>query len=74
MANHLAYWASSSVTKEKSFITLTPGVNLIKRFIRHFHFSQILQPTQVEPLTVPTSGIPENNKQTLKTIVASKYL
>jgi hypothetical protein len=24
MANPLAYWASSSVTKEKSFITLTP--------------------------------------------------
>ncbi len=25
MANALAYWASLSVTKEKSFITLTPG-------------------------------------------------
>jgi hypothetical protein len=23
--NSLAYWASSSVTKEKSFVTLTPG-------------------------------------------------
>jgi len=25
MANPLAYWASLSVTKEKSFVTLTPG-------------------------------------------------
>jgi hypothetical protein len=25
MANPLAYWDSSSVTKKKSFITLTPG-------------------------------------------------
>jgi hypothetical protein len=31
-ANALTYWASSSVTKEKSFITLTPGVKVIKRF------------------------------------------
>ena len=28
----LAYWASSSVTKEKSFITLTPGGDVIKLF------------------------------------------
>ena len=27
-ANRLAYWALSSVTKEKSFITLTPGLSL----------------------------------------------
>ncbi len=33
-ANPLAYWASLSVTKEKSFITLTPGANAI----RHFFF------------------------------------
>ncbi len=26
MANPLAHWASSSVTKEKSFITLTPDL------------------------------------------------
>ncbi len=32
MANPLAYWASSSVMKEKSLITLTPGVNVIKLF------------------------------------------
>jgi hypothetical protein len=32
MANPLAYWASSSVMKEKSFITLTPGVNGVKYF------------------------------------------
>ena len=31
-ANPLAYWASSSVTKEKGFITLTPGVNNLKLF------------------------------------------
>jgi hypothetical protein len=28
--NTLAYLASSSATKEKSFLTLTPGVNVIK--------------------------------------------
>ena len=28
MANPLAYWASSSVTKEKSFITAAPGRRL----------------------------------------------
>jgi hypothetical protein len=27
--NPLAYWASSSVTKEKSFVTLTPGHNVL---------------------------------------------
>ncbi len=27
-----SYWASSSVMKEKSFITLTPGPNVIKLF------------------------------------------
>jgi len=32
MANPLAYWASSSVTKEKSFITMTPGVDVTKSF------------------------------------------
>ena len=32
-ANHLAYWALSSVKKEKSFITLTPGANVIKLFL-----------------------------------------
>ncbi len=30
--NTVAYMASSSATKEKSFITLTPGVNVIKPF------------------------------------------
>ncbi len=30
--NTLAYWASSTVMKEKSFITLTPGINVIKLF------------------------------------------
>jgi hypothetical protein len=30
--NTLAYWASSTVTKEKCFITLTPGVDVIKLF------------------------------------------
>ena len=30
--NALAYLASSSAAKEKSFIRLTPGVNVIKRF------------------------------------------
>ncbi len=30
-ANTLAYLASSTVTKEKCFIALTPGVNVIKR-------------------------------------------
>ena len=30
MANPLAYLALSSVTKEKTFITLTPGVDVIK--------------------------------------------
>ncbi len=30
--NTLAYQASSSAMKEKSFITLTPGVNVIKLF------------------------------------------
>jgi hypothetical protein len=29
-ANTLAYMASLSVTKEKSFITSTPGVNITK--------------------------------------------
>ncbi len=28
LANPLAYWATSSGTKEKSFITLTPGEKL----------------------------------------------
>ncbi len=31
-ANPLAYWASSSVTKEKSFITYAPGGNVMKHF------------------------------------------
>jgi hypothetical protein len=30
--NTLAYLASSTVTKEKSFIRLTPGVNVLKLF------------------------------------------
>jgi hypothetical protein len=30
--NTLAYLASSTVTKEKCFITLTPGPNIIKLF------------------------------------------
>jgi hypothetical protein len=33
LTNTLAYLASLSVTKEKSFITLTPGKNVIKLFI-----------------------------------------
>ncbi len=31
-ANTLAYMASSTVRKEKCFITLTPGANVIKLF------------------------------------------
>jgi hypothetical protein len=31
-SNTLAYLASSSATKKKSFITLTPGLNVIKLF------------------------------------------
>ncbi len=31
-ANTLAYMASSTVRKEKCFITLTPGANVIKHF------------------------------------------
>jgi hypothetical protein len=30
MANPLAYWASPSVTKEKSFTTLTHGVSFLQ--------------------------------------------
>jgi hypothetical protein len=34
--NTLAYWASSSVTKENSFITLTPGGKVMNIFfLRH---------------------------------------
>jgi hypothetical protein len=42
MANPLGYWASSSVTKEKSFITLTPG-NLMFVTVNHFHTSLIIE-------------------------------
>ncbi len=31
-SNTLTYLASSTVTKEKCFITLTPGANIIKTF------------------------------------------
>jgi len=32
VTNALAYLATASVTKEKGFIRLTPGVNVIKLF------------------------------------------
>jgi hypothetical protein len=31
-ANPIAYWASSSVTKEKSFFSLTPGHIFLQNF------------------------------------------
>jgi len=43
MANPPAYWASSSVMKEKSFITLTPGINVIKLFLRHWCYRKKLE-------------------------------
>jgi hypothetical protein len=33
--NALAYYEHLKITAVKSFITLAPGVNVIKRFIRH---------------------------------------
>ena len=49
-AKALAYLASSSAMKEKSFITLTPSVH----FIKLFSLLQITRPNKLEGLSLET--------------------